>query len=55
MFSLVATYEHLGRKADAIAMAERLLEFNCRVLPENDPFIGEGDLWYIIACFDDDG
>ena len=40
-----------GRHDDALAMKERVLEFRRRVLPENDPSIGEGDVWCLIACF----
>ena len=40
-----------GRHDDALAMKERVLEFKRRVLPENHPSIGEGDVWYLIACF----
>jgi hypothetical protein len=31
-----------GRHAEALAMFERVLEFQRRVLPANDPLIGEG-------------
>ena len=40
-----------GRHDDALAMEERVLEFRRRVLPENHPSIGEGDVWCLIACF----
>ena len=40
-----------GRHDDALAMGERVLEFRRRVLPENHPDIGEGDVWCLIACF----
>ncbi len=40
-----------GRRNDALAMGERVLEFRRRVLPENHPSIGEGDAWYWIAYF----
>ena len=40
-----------GRHVDALAMQEKVLEFRRRVLPENHPDIGEGDVWYWIACF----
>jgi hypothetical protein len=30
-------------------MKERVLEFRRRVLPENHPHIGEGDVWYGIC------
>jgi hypothetical protein len=42
MSNVAETYRCLGRHADALAMIERALEFNRRVLPENDPEIGEG-------------
>ena len=40
-----------GRHVEALAMKERVLEFRRRVLPENHPHIGEGDVWCWIACF----
>ncbi len=51
MGNLASTYYALGRHADALALHERVLEFRRRVLPENHPDIGEGDVWYWIACF----
>ena len=51
MSNLAVTYLALGRHDDALAMEERVLEFRRRVLPENHPSIGEGDVWYWIACF----
>ena len=51
MNNLAATYSALGRHDDALVMQERVLEFTRRVLPENLPSIGEGDVWYLIACF----
>ena len=42
MNNLAATYTELGRHADALAMLERSLEFQRRVLPANHPDIGEG-------------
>ena len=51
MNNLAATYSTLGRHDDALAMGERMLEFRRRVLPENHPDIGEGDVLYWIACF----
>ena len=42
MSSLAATYSALGRHADALAMEERVLEFQRRVLPADHPSIGEG-------------
>ncbi len=49
MGNLALTYRALGRHDDALAMRERVLEFMRRVLPENHPLIGEGDVWYLIA------
>ena len=51
MSNLAETYSALGRHDDALAMKERVLEFTRRVLPENHPDIGEGDVWCWIACF----
>ena len=51
MGNLASTYSALGRHDDALAMKERVLEFSRRVLPENHPDIGEGDVWYWIAFF----
>ena len=45
MGNLAETYSDLGRHEDALAMAERVLEFNRRVLPEDHPDIGEGHVW----------
>ncbi len=42
MNNLASTYYKLGRHADALAMSERALEFQCRVLPADHPDIGEG-------------
>ena len=50
MGDLAQTYSALGRHDDALAMKERVLEFRRRVLPENHPHIGEGDVWCWIAC-----
>ncbi len=44
MGNLAATYSALGRYQDALAMQEKTLEFQRRVLPENHPDIG-------ISCF----
>ena len=49
MGNLALTYSDLGRHDDALAMGERVLEFFRRVLPENHPSIGEGDVWYGVA------
>ena len=49
MSNLAVTYSALGRHDDALAMVERVLEFSRRVLPENHPDIGEGDVWYGIC------
>ena len=45
MSNVAETYRCLGRHADALVMIEKALEFNRRVLPENDPEIGEGHVW----------
>ena len=42
MGNLAQTYSALGRHADALAMGERALEFQRRVLPVDHPHIGEG-------------
>jgi hypothetical protein len=42
MSNLAMTYRALGRHADALAMRERVLEFQRRVLPADHPEIGEG-------------
>jgi hypothetical protein len=42
MVNVAGTYKSLGRHADALAMYERALEFQRRVLPANHPDIGEG-------------
>jgi hypothetical protein len=42
MGNLAMTYRALGRHADALAMMERVLEFQRRVLPADHPGIGEG-------------
>ena len=44
MGNLSSTYFKLGRHADALAMFERVLEFQRRVLPADHPSIGEGFL-----------
>ena len=49
MNNLALTYSALGRHDDALAMQERVLELVRRVLPENHPDIGEGDVWYGIC------
>jgi hypothetical protein len=41
MNNLAVAYYNLGRHADAVAMMERVLEFQRRVLPVNHPEIGE--------------
>ena len=45
MSNLASTYSDLGRHNEALAMDERVLEFRCRVLPEDHPSIGEGRVW----------
>ena len=42
MSNLASTYSALGRHADALAMQERVLDFQRRVLPADHPDIGEG-------------
>ena len=42
MINLVGMYSALGRRADALAMGEKALEFQRRVRPANHPSIGEG-------------
>ena len=42
MGNLAGMYSALGRHADALAMEERVLEFQRRVLPADHPYIGEG-------------
>jgi hypothetical protein len=58
MNSLASTYSALGRRADALAMNERVLEFRRRVLPADHPDIGEGcalrDAFHV-ACDDCEG
>jgi hypothetical protein len=44
MGNLASTYSALGRLQDALAMGEKTLEFQRRVLPENHSGIG-------ISCF----
>ncbi len=44
MSNLAGTYSALGRHQDALAMQEKTLEFQRRVLPENHPDIG-------LSCF----
>ena len=50
MNDLASTYSKLGRHEEALAMRERVLEFDRRVLPENHPDIGEGRLRRGVAC-----
>ena len=45
MSNLAVTYCTFGRHADALAMFERVLVFQRRVLPVNHPTIGEGHVW----------
>jgi tetratricopeptide (TPR) repeat protein len=40
MNNLANAYSALGRHQDALAMGEKALEFQRRVLPENHPDIG---------------
>ena len=41
MGNLAQTYSALGRRADALAMQEKVMEFQRRVLPADHPDIGE--------------
>ena len=50
MSDLASTYSHLGRHNEALAMQERVLEFDRRVLPEDHPGIGEGRVGSGAAC-----
>ena len=50
MNNLAISYSDLGRHEDALAMQERVLEFNRRVLPENHPAIGEERVGSGAAC-----
>ena len=50
MSNLASSYSDLGRHEEALAMRERVLEFDRRVLPENHPDIGEGHVWSCVAC-----
>ncbi len=43
MSNLAITYGDLGRRADALALQEKVLEFRRRVLPEDHPHIGAVD------------
>ena len=49
MSDLASIYAYLDRDGDALAMRERVLEFNLRVLPENHPSIGEVGMWYDVS------
>ena len=46
MNNLAASYSALGRHQEAVEMREKTLDFSRRVLPENHPDIGEGDVAY---------
>ncbi len=50
MSNLSVSYSELGRHEEALAMDERVLEFDRRVLPENHPDIGEGHVRRGVAC-----
>ena len=43
MNNLANSYSAFGRHQEAVEMREKTLEFRRRVLPENHPYIGEGD------------
>ncbi len=53
MNNLATTYSALGRHADALAMKEKVLEFQRRVLPANHPDIGgdcvKRDALYVVV------
>ena len=49
MNNLASSYSKLGRHEEALAMRERVLEFDRRVLPENHPIIGEGHVMSLVA------
>ena len=49
MNNLANTYGDLGRYADALALREKVLEFQQRVLPEDHPNIGEADVCLMIC------
>ena len=40
MINLAAVFSNIGRHEDALAMQEKTLDFQRRVLPENHPDIG---------------
>ena len=44
MNNLAKTYSDLGRHTDALAMKEKVLELQRRVLPADHPDIGEGSM-----------
>ena len=50
MNNLASTYSKLGRHEEALAMRDRVLEFDRRVLPENHPHIGDGHARRSVAC-----
>ncbi len=50
MNNLASTYSDLGRHSEALAMEERVLECDRRVLPEDHPDIGEGRVCSSVAC-----
>jgi tetratricopeptide (TPR) repeat protein len=50
MGNLANTYSALGRDQDALAMQEKLLEFQQRVLPGNHPEIGISCLNLGLSC-----
>ena len=50
MGNLANTYLALGRHQDALAMREKTLEFQRRVLPENHPEIGLSCFHLGISC-----
>ena len=50
MDNLAFAYSALGRHDDALAMKEKALEFNRRMLPEDHPDVGEGRARGGVVC-----
>ena len=46
MNNLANSFSDLRRHGEALEMREKTLQFYRRVLPENDPYLGEGDAVY---------
>lgn len=49
MRNLAATLFSLDREQEALVVAEQLLEFRLRILPENHPQIGEW-VYELLRC-----